>query len=147
MPAAPVSTPLPPAWEHYALLLEQQYPGWLSGEHRSLADAFIAYMKKHPNANPKTVYDTTVRQLNVIAHLGQTIGGQIATGATIIGIAGPAAGIGVAKAAQDITHGFNLGNILMRIGEIVLGVVLIGVGVAKLTGAANVVSKAVRMKI
>ncbi len=35
----------------------------------------------------------------------------------------------------------NAGNWLIRVGEIVLGIVLIGVGVAKLTGATNVVSK------
>jgi len=35
---------------------------------------------------------------------------------------------------------------LLRIGEILLGIVLLGVGVAKLTGTPNVVSKAVRMK-
>lgn len=147
MPTAPVNTPLPPGTEHYALLLEQKYPGWLSGTHETLADAFIAYMRKHPNANPAQVYMTVVGQLNKIAHLNQTIAGQISTGATILGIAGPAAGTGVAKAAQNIDtfHGLNLGNLLVRLGEIILGVVLVGVGVAKVTGTANVVSKAVRM--
>lgn len=54
----------------------------------------------------------------------------------------------LAKAINtDLFHGLNLQNLIMRLGEIVLGVVLVGVGVAKLTGASNVVSKAVRMKI
>lgn len=35
---------------------------------------------------------------------------------------------------------------LIRIGEILLGIVLIGVGVAKLTNTPNVISKAVKMK-
>ena len=147
MPVAPVNTPLAPVIEHYALLLEEQYPGWLSGEHITLSDAYINYMNTHPKANPKQVYDTTIRQLKVIANLNKTIAGQISTGATIIGIAGPATGIGLAKASQDIMHGFNFGNIILRVGEILLGIVLIGVGVAKLTGTANVVSKAVKMGI
>lgn len=36
---------------------------------------------------------------------------------------------------------------MIRIGEILLGVVLVGVGVAKLTGAGNVVSQVVKAKI
>jgi hypothetical protein len=42
-------------------------------------------------------------------------------------------------------HGLNLGAWLLRIGEIILGVVLVGVGVAKLTGADNYISKAATM--
>lgn len=147
MPPAPVSHPVPPAVAHYALLLDEQFPGWLTGEHRSLSDAYIAYMQHHPGADPKKVYETTVRQLAVIAGLGQTIGGAIGTGATIIGKAGPAAGVGVAKASQDIFHGLNLGGLLMRVGEVVLGIVLIGVGLAKITGAANVISKIVKVPV
>lgn len=48
-------------------------------------------------------------------------------------------------ASQDVFHGLNLSTWILRIGEILLGVVLIGVGVAKLTGAENVVSKAAKV--
>lgn len=147
MPVAPINTPLSPVVEHYALLLEQQYPGWLSGMHESLSDAYIKYMNAHPHADPKQVYDTVITQLARIANLNKTIGGQIKTGATILGQVGPATGIGLAKASQDIMHGFNFGDIILRAGEILLGIVLIGVGVAKLTGTGNVVSKAVRMAV
>jgi hypothetical protein len=41
----------------------------------------------------------------------------------------------------DVFHGINFGNWILRIGEIILGVVLIGVGIAKLTGTDNVVGK------
>jgi hypothetical protein len=54
----------------------------------------------------------------------------------------------IAKAINtDLFHGLNLQNVITRLGEIVLGVVLVGVGVAKLTGTSNMVSRAVRMKI
>jgi hypothetical protein len=145
MPTAPISTPVPPDVAHYALLLDQKYPGWLSGENQSLSDAYVKYMREHPGKSAKDVYTVLVHQLNVIANLGKTVGNQIAVGATIIGKAGPAAGVGVAKASQDIFKGLNLANLIMRLGEIVLGIVLVGVGVAKITGAGNVVSKAVRM--
>lgn len=39
----------------------------------------------------------------------------------------------------------NAGNWVIRIAEIVLGVVLIGVGVAKLTGATNAIAKIARV--
>jgi hypothetical protein len=50
-----------------------------------------------------------------------------------------------AAVAQDAYHGLNLGTWILRIGEILLGIVLIGVGVAKLTGAENLVSKAAKV--
>lgn len=48
-------------------------------------------------------------------------------------------------AGRDILGNVAVGNWFLRIGEIVFGVVLVGVGVAKLTGASNAISKAVRM--
>lgn len=44
----------------------------------------------------------------------------------------------------DLFHGLNLGNILLRIGEVILGVVLIAEGLAKITGTTNFVAAAVR---
>lgn len=41
----------------------------------------------------------------------------------------------------------NLGGWFIRIGEILLGLVLLGVGVAKITGTTNVISQAVKAKI
>lgn len=52
----------------------------------------------------------------------------------------------VAQAAvQDTFHGLNLSTWILRIGEILLGIVLLGIGVSKLTGAENVVSKAAKV--
>jgi hypothetical protein len=68
--------------------------------------------------------------------------------ATGIAGAGQALGNGIDTATEDVLKagGMNLdlNNWLIRIGEIVLGVVLVGVGIAKLTGASNVISKAVK---
>lgn len=42
----------------------------------------------------------------------------------------------------DVFKGLNLQTWALRIGEIALGIVLVAVGLAKLTGADNVISKA-----
>ena len=58
------------------------------------------------------------------------------------------AGIGTASgAAQDVFKGLNLGSWLLRIGEIVLGIVLVGVGIARITGLQNAVSQVAKTKI
>jgi hypothetical protein len=46
---------------------------------------------------------------------------------------------------NDLFHGLNLQSWLIRIGEILLGLVLIGVSLAKLTGTSNVISKALKV--
>ena len=53
----------------------------------------------------------------------------------------------VAQSAKDAFNGLNLGNWLLRIGEIMLGVVLVGVGIAKLTGTTNLIAAAVKTKL
>lgn len=51
------------------------------------------------------------------------------------------------KAVTDPLGKFNLGGWFLRVGEILIGLVLIGVGVAKLTGTANIVSQVARVKL
>lgn len=52
---------------------------------------------------------------------------------------------GVAQTGVDWYKGLNLAGWLLRVGEIILGVVLIGVGIAKLSGADNVINKAAKV--
>lgn len=69
------------------------------------------------------------------------IGGQISN-------AGGSAASDVANAVtKDTFHGVNLGVWFIRIGEIILGIVLIGVGLAKLTGTSNVISSLAKVPI
>lgn len=49
--------------------------------------------------------------------------------------------------ATDVFKGFDLKVWFVRVGEILLGLILVGVGVAKLTGTSNVVSQLVKAKI
>lgn len=58
----------------------------------------------------------------------------------------------VSTAASAVTGGLGLNDDeirswLIRIGEILLGIVLVGIGVAKLTGTTNVIASAVKAKI
>jgi hypothetical protein len=43
--------------------------------------------------------------------------------------------------APNLFHGLHLETVLLRVGEIALGILLIGVGVAKLTGVDNQIMK------
>ena len=48
---------------------------------------------------------------------------------------------------QDVFHGIDLQSAILRIAEIMLGIVLVAVGIAKLTGASNQISKLVKVAI
>ena len=62
------------------------------------------------------------------------VAGNIQTGKTVVN-------------AVDTLGNFNLSSWFLRIGEILLGLVLVGVGIARITGAQNIISQAVRTKI
>lgn len=64
-----------------------------------------------------------------------------------IGAALPTGGGAGAAQAAGVFHGLDLGAILLRVGEVLLGIVLVGVGIAKLTGTTNFVASAVKAKI
>lgn len=65
--------------------------------------------------------------------LGQGTSNLAETGVQAVGLGG--------LTNENITSWF------IRIGEVLLGIVLLGVGVAKLTGATNAVAKVVKAKI
>lgn len=62
----------------------------------------------------------------------------------------PASAVGTGAAvgtAVDTLSRFNFGAWFLRIGEIVLGVVLVGVGISRITGVSNAISKVVKSKV
>lgn len=65
---------------------------------------------------------------------------------TAFGNAGDSA-VDATKKALDPLAKYDLNSWLLRIGEILLGLVLLGVGIAKLTGTTNMVAKAVKAAI
>jgi hypothetical protein len=50
-------------------------------------------------------------------------------------------------AAKDVWHGLNLDQILLRVAEVLLGLALIGVGIARITGAQNAISSVLKAKV
>lgn len=51
------------------------------------------------------------------------------------------------NAAADVWGKLNLGGWFIRIGEVLLGIVLIGVGIARLTGVQNAIAKVAKVAI
>ena len=51
-------------------------------------------------------------------------------------------GFAAGTAKSEFLHDLNLRQLLIQIAEVVLGIALIGVGVAKLTGTDNIIMKA-----
>jgi hypothetical protein len=47
-------------------------------------------------------------------------------------------------ALSELWHGLDLQQVMLRVGEVLLGLVLLGVGIAKLTGVDNVISNAAK---
>lgn len=99
------------------------------------------------------VYSATqALQAFLDTELAAGVGTGIGATGTFVGNSLPTA---VSNAASNTTGikiaealgGFNLSGWFLRIGEILLGLVLVGVGVARITGAANVISKAVKAKL
>ena len=78
------------------------------------------------------------------AQAGQNNVSQQATSGTINPSGGPA---GQPTNFSDILGRFNLGSWFLRIGEILLGIVLVGVGIARITGAQNVISNFAKTKM
>lgn len=53
----------------------------------------------------------------------------------------------ITNAGKDILGQFDLSGWFLRVGEVLLGLVLIGVGIARITGAQNAVSAVVKTKL
>lgn len=109
---------------------------------KQLAIQFRAYALQQHALHPTL----TVQQL-LSAFVATELGGALSTG---IGQTGTTLGQlpgAAAKGAENAFHGLDLGSWFIRIGEILLGIVLVGVGVARITGAQNAISKIVKTRL
>jgi len=110
------------------------YTGTIQQQHNSLLGQAMAA------AGFVGPFDTIQKAKDFYNKHGKKIGAQVATG-------GASSATGGLPNPLNVFHGLDLGNLLLRIGEVVLGVVLVGVGIAKLTGTTNFVSSVVKAKI
>lgn len=130
MPPPPAEAPAPPAVIHYAELLDQQYPGFLSGTDVTLAGAYIAYMAQHPKANPRVVYLTIIARLKAFGEIPKGIAASVGAVGKLTGEA--ATGAGDAVTFHSGILGF-LGRLTeahtwVRVAEFVVGAILVAVG-------------------
>jgi hypothetical protein len=100
---------------------------------------YNAAKKQDPSLTPLNGWAIYITGGTIASGLGTATGAL----ATIPG----AAAQGANNAYKDIIGQFNLGGWFLRVGEILLGLVLVGVGIAKITGVSNVISTAVKAKI
>jgi len=110
--------------------------------HHELAVQLRAYALQMHAQHPELTFQQIV-QAFLATDLAGALGTTIGQTGTILGQTPVAA----AKGAENVFHGLNLSSWFLRIGEILLGIVLVGVGVARITGAQNAVSKIVKTKL
>lgn len=117
---------------YYAAIFDRKYPG------RGTGAAYTSYAAAQMAENPRiSPYQAARAFLLIIAIRGLAAALQAAATGT---------GMAVAQASRsgfgaDFFHGLNLTNWLLRTGEILLGIVLIAVGVAKMTSAVPIATK------
>lgn len=114
------------------------------GDHQ-LAQQLRAYALQMHAQHPELTFQQIV-QAFVATDVAGGLGTAIGQTGTILGQVPGAAAKGAQNAFESL-GGFNLSSWFLRIGEILLGIVLVGVGVARITGAQNVVSQLVKAKI
>lgn len=105
--------------------------------------SFDTYYQKHcptGNCSAGGIYLGWVLTF-VGSGIAKSIGIEMKAGGELEYVAAKGTVTGLNQTGQDIFHGLNLETWVLRIGEILLGVVLIGVGIAKLTGTENAISK------
>lgn len=108
-----------------------------------MMNSYDAFYQKHcanGNCSAAQMYLAWVLTF-VGSGLAKSIGIEMKAGGELTYVGAEGTVKGLDQTANDIFHGLNLETWVLRIGEILLGVVLIGVGVAKLTGTENTISK------
>jgi hypothetical protein len=103
----------------------------------AVGNSFIEFADTHTNLSARTALQqwSNAQAANLGPQLGQVTKQLLQAAGTL-----PAAGV-KALPALDVFKGLNLGTWVMRIGEILIGLVLIGVGLAKITNAVPIATK------
>jgi hypothetical protein len=150
MPSLPAPNQTSETIAGYATMLNAQFPPGndSSGKYVNLGEDYTKYMEAHPSADPGTIYSEVVARVQELEDSGSAIGNAVSTAVSAEGnVVGeiPKDVFPSLNPANDVIGGINIGTLILRAGEIILGIVLIGVGVAKLSGADNVISTAVKV--
>ena len=146
--APPTATP-PDTIEYYSNLLNQEFPGNLTGRNYTLAQAYVKYLEAHPKTDPAQAYWIVVDQLSVLVNTPGLIGQAGVSGIT--GAAGGAAAIPKAlpsispnnipgfsglNAIGNLANKLSEKNFWIRVGEGVVALILLDIGLKSLTGTS-----------
>lgn len=135
----PSFTNLPPgqySLSYIVSLIQKQYGSAIAAK---FLQWWAGAKKKDPSLTPLEGATVFLTGYAISTNLGTAVSAE----AKIPG----AAAQGASKAYKDLLGGFNIGNWFLRIGEILIGLVLVGVGLARVTGAQNVISQLVKTKV
>lgn len=139
---------------YYVNLLNSQFPGNLTGRNETLAEYYVQYLESHPSADPGFTYDSVVARLQAFQSIPGNLGGDIGTALQKTGQVSQSIGPAAGAAAQNlqvpglsgidaIGNFFNkLGqkNTWIRIGEGIVAIILLDVGLKAFTGKSVIES-------
>lgn len=115
----------------------------------SHTEEFMAWPALHAGLDWHGPFDTKQQALDYYnTNKSKNPGWKAPTGSVLTQLANTSGATDAAKGA--LTGGLSDDSIrswFVRIGEVLLGVVLVGIGVAKLTGTTNIVAQAVKARI
>jgi hypothetical protein len=136
--------PTGPTLQYYASELDAKYPG------RGVGTAFMDFAAKHPNLSPQQ--DGSAFALEIgLKGLTAAIGDAVSGTGTALGQIATGSEKGAEQVSKQLSWTDALGNFLnfitgrtgwIRIGETLIGVALIIVGVDHLTSSTSAVGKA-----
>lgn len=132
--------------DSYAATLGKLYPG------SAVESEYIKYMAEHPSDNPETVFNAVNAAITgdtaILGTLPNVLKQFVTGAATGVSQEATGAGLGVAQASQSLQPGAVLGDIWsklnsrgtwIRVAEVTLGIALVLVALAHMTGASRVV--------
>lgn len=137
----PVSPPVGMTAAQYAQELDAKYPG------QGIGAQYLAFAEAHPRLTPLQAGNAWALSLG-LKGFGAGLGGAVGGTGKALGQIAQGSGQGMI----NLYKGLNLSSLLLRIGEVIVGVVLIGIGINSMakgkpfqivTGAAGMASKVI----
>jgi len=136
MPVAPIpgSGNVPAIWQHYANLLDQEFPNETANG-TDIGAEYLAYYNTHPNANARLTY------LKIVAAYAelQDVPGALANALSLGTQTAANAATDVPKSLQGINliggifQGLTSRELWVRIVEVGLGIGLVYIGIKKVS--------------
>lgn len=125
----------------YAADFERKFPGHDAGA------GFLAYAQEHPNLTPAEAASAFALEI-AFSGVDTAVQSAISKLAQVLKSTGPAAaaagslpGLSGVAAIGDFFNRLGQASTWIRVGEVVLGLILLAVGIAKITNAVPIATK------